>query len=258
MRSGILLITTMILLGFNPADDMAYVQPTSQSDIHHNTWVIASNAAHRISNSGEILATYSNVHLGTPTSVDSTNPFRVMLFYQQHQQLIIVNNHATAIGTPINLSELIMGEITLACRSVRGGVWLYHRDGHELLQTNPQATRIEKRISLPQGQLSGSPNRMLERNGIIYLGIANNHIERVDSYGTTLEPISISYHEWFWVDDTTLWTHWNDYVEKRQLAYLNKKPELFHCPNNSSPLIINGKPLRYENKKLLHCEKLDQ
>lgn len=251
------LLFAIACLGLHINLGIANERSSNQSNNHSNVWIVTSNGVQSISDDGEVLATYYNAHLGNPTSLDCSDPFRIMLFYQQHQQVIIISNNGIAIGKPVNLIDLGVGEISLACRSARGGMWLYHREGHELLRINPQLTRVDQKIALAQTQSNQQPIKMIERNGIIYIGIASQRIERIDSYGTTLEPIELMYNEWFWVDDKYLWTLNENHIEQRQLTQLKSEPKLFHCPHSISPLVINGKPMRYENKKLLRCEKLD-
>jgi hypothetical protein len=233
-----------------------YAYPQDNRLKHY--WVLSGDAIHRISDAGEKLVTYTNRFLGTPASLDPSDPFKVMVFYQQHQQIVLIDNQGVPIGKPITLSNFDVGEIWLACRSARGGIWLYNRNRHELRLTNPQINKIELSIALPRRKTNGYPNKMTEYNGVIYLGVNNQYIERIDSYGAALEPLNITYSNEFLVDDKYIWIRNNDLWEKRPIEKPYEVSDFFACPSTGFPLVFNGKPFYFDGKTLTGCEKINR
>lgn len=255
--SSYLLVTGIALWNIVSLELPATYTYPQENRPKHN-WVLSGDAIHRLNTAGEILATYSNRFLGAPTSIDPSDPFKVMVFFQQHRQIVLIDNKGVPIGKPISLSNLDVGEIWLACRSARGGIWLYNHNRHELQLTNPQINRIEQRIALPRGKTNGYPSKMIEYNGVIYLGINNQYIERIDSYGAALEPLNIAYNNEFWVDDKYIWTRNNDNLEKRPIEKPYEVSEFFACCSSGFPLVFNGKPFYFDGKTLIGCEKLNR
>ncbi len=222
--------------------------PTSE-----DFWVINGSTVQKVDGQGKILSNYHNHSLGSPTSIDASDPFRVMIFYYQHQTLVIINTNGVALGEPISLQDLALGEITLACRSSRGGVWLYHRESSELLLTNPQFSRI---IQSTRVNTWHDPNCLREVNDNVYLGINNASILQIDSYGAKRNELNLLYDGYFLVDANFLWVLNNGLLEKRALLDPTKVVVYFMCRCNSLPLIINGEAKCFDGHKLITCEKI--
>lgn len=216
-------------------------------------WVINGPKVQKINEQGVILTDYHSHSLGVPTNIDTSDPFRVMIFYHQPQTLVILNSDGVAIGEPVSFTDLALGEVTLACRSSRGGAWLFHRESNELLLTNPQFTRIVQRTPI---KTRYSPNCLKEANGLIYLGINNNSIQQLDSYGAKLNEFNILYDGYFMVDANFLWIIHNGLVEKRVIHDPVKIFDFFRCSCNTYPLIIKGEPKCLDGNKLITCEKI--
>jgi hypothetical protein len=216
-------------------------------------WVINGSTVQKIDGQGIILSSYHNHSLGTPTSIDVTDPFRIMVFYHQTQAIVVINTNGVALGKPVSINDLALGEVTLACRSSRGGVWLYHRESNELILTNPQLTHIVQRTRVNSTQ---DPTCLSEANNIIYLGINNTSILLIDSYGAKRNELNILHDGYFMVDADSLWVINNGLIEKRELLEPTKIIDFFMCTCNSNPLIFNGEAKCFDGHKLITCEKI--
>lgn len=216
-------------------------------------WVILDSKVIKIDGNGQTLATYSNHLLGAPTSIDPSDPFRVLIFYQQHQAIVLINTHGVAIGQPIYFTALNLGEITLACRSSRGGAWLYHRETNELLLTNPQFSTIEQRITV-RDKLA--PSHLTEVNNKIYLGFENSSILRFDSYGVEEPALNILFSKWFLVSNEYVWVYYDGIIRMLEIQYPHRIVGIFNCNFNTIPLVINGEAYFYDGIKLIQCKKL--
>ncbi len=224
--------------------------------LQSNVWVIDNNAAIKLDGKGKITARYTNNFLGNPTAIDYSDPFRTIVFYRAHQQIVMLNNDGVAIGQPISLMNFGLGQIWLACRSSRGGVWLYSYKQNQILLTNPQLTRIEQTISLENTTNRKEPDTLLEVDGIIYLGTANHIIERIDAYGTTLAPINAAYDSRFWITNSSLWIENKCRLEKRLISSPNQVDETYTFPCKNIPLIISNKPMHFNGFSISTCEKV--
>lgn len=222
-----------------------------QSDV----WVIENQKVCKVTSKGTVQPVYYNSQLGEPTSIDATDPFRILVFYQQHRQIEILDNHGSRIGNTINLSSLNLGEVSQVCRSSRGGIWLYHRETNELLLTNSQGSRIISQFSLVSHDSKTAPDILVEANGIIYLGFGNS-IERYTPYGVRLEPINISYEHTFIVSNQYLWIVNNGFAESRLLSNTSIVADKFKIPYKKNPVVIGSQLYFLKDGKLNISEKI--
>ena len=221
-----------------------------------NFWLIDGISILKIDGSGNTLAINSNQMLGKPHNVDAADPFRVMVFYQSTQNVAFLDNNASLIGKHVYLGNLSLGEVTLVCRSARGGVWLYHREGWEIVRTDSQVSRIEQRIALPKTFNQSHANFMIEHQKMLYLGVNNELIVPFDLYGLALQPIDIEYNGEFGFYQNNLFAVSNDTVNR--MSIVDKKIfEKYYCPCNSFPLIINNTPHCVIEKSIKPCKKIE-
>lgn len=217
-------------------------------------WYSQGTSVIKINDNSEIQSTYSNLMLGEPSSMDASDPFRIMVFYQNTQSIILINNDATILGKPISLSDLGFGEVILACRSARGGAWVLHRESSEIVLIDSQFSTVEYRFSLQQSIKNSLPNYMVESDGVIYIGLNNKTIVRFDSYGATLPHIQIDYTNTFLVEKKYLWIAFNGIVKRVNLANPDEITKKFHCTCNSLPIIVNEKLACFDGEKFHFCE----
>jgi hypothetical protein len=221
-----------------------------------NYWVVSESKINKINAKGQLVAHFSNILLGNPSSLDSSDPFRVMVFYSQNQSILFLNNDAAIIGKPINIVDIGLGEVVLACRSSLGGIWLLHREKAELLRYNNQLNAIEQRISLDEKFIQYDPKQMTEHGGILYISFNNNRIARFDTYGAQLLPLEILHEGNFRVESNYLWVKYNDFFLKYNLNELDEYPETYRCSCSSIPLTINKVVVCFNGKEFIFCEKV--
>jgi hypothetical protein len=196
--------------------------------------------------------------LGEPSSIDASDPFRILVFYQNSQSLVLISNDATILGKSVNLSDLGLGEVILACRSARGGAWLLHRESSEVVLVDSHFSKIEYRFSLHQTIINKLPNYLKESGGVIYIGLNNKAIARFDSYGATFPPIQIEYTNTFSIDKNYLWAAVNGIVSRVNLSNRDDIAKIFHCTCNSLPIIINEELTCFDGEKFHSCKKIGE
>lgn len=249
---GIIASVILALPIFSSSQSLNIIKPDGIGGF----WYIDGIKTVRVDEEGKTLCSFSNIQLGNPKTVDPTDPFRVIAFFEVPQQIQVISSIGTPLAQPIDLSLLNIGTISVVCKSSRGGVWLYNQEGNEIVLTNNLLTRIEQRISLLNIEPGSVPNFLTEANGILYLGVNNNLIERFDTYGVKLEPLDIEYSEHFIVDNKHLWVQKGNKIEKRELDAPTIVVAEFLCVGKTLPLVIKGKPMSFDGKKFISCEKI--
>ena len=76
---------------------------------------------------------YTNTQLGIITSIDITNPMKILVFYQNFNTIVILDNRLNELTDSINLSEESFGKnVALATVSSNNNLWLYSLDDNVL------------------------------------------------------------------------------------------------------------------------------
>jgi hypothetical protein len=222
-----------------------------------NFWTISDNRVKKIDVNGNALASYLNLHYGKPSSIDASDPFRVLVFFEQSQTLIIINTEATLIGKPIIINDLNLGEIPLVCRSAMGGAWLFQREASEIVRYDAQFSSIEQRISLDRNFSDLKPEYMIESGGLLYISFNSNIILRFDSYGAQLEPLNIQHNGFFRIESNYLFVNYNQFAFGYNLKKPSAAPTHYNCQCNSVPITISGDIACFDGTKFIFCKKIE-
>jgi hypothetical protein len=141
---------------------------------------------------GRRFARYSDLRLGNISAVDATNPLKVVLYYQDYQQVVFLDNQLSVNGNAISLQELGLEQAALVCASVNNSFWVYERRNNELLRFDENARKVASTGNLRQ--VLGAeiaPVQMKEHNNLLYLNSPRAGIHVFDIYGafTKLIPL---------------------------------------------------------------------
>ena len=135
---------------------------------------------------------YSNLALGEITSVDVSDPFKILLFYQRQNQVIFLNNKLAPIGSPVKLDDLGHEDVELVCSSGREGFWIYERMQGQLFHYNNSLKQVHQSISLKSiVDDKMRPAYMTEENDQLYLNIPDFGILVFNQFGGYMYTIPL-------------------------------------------------------------------
>lgn len=153
---------------------------------------IYPNQIIKIGRNGQRQFTYSNNILGEITSVDVSNPMKILVFFKDFSKIAILDNTLTEQGSVVDLNEVSLEETSLVCTSYNNGIWYYNplkfqltRIEHSIISVNISANisnLLNKNIQ---------PNFLVEFNNRLYLNDPIHGILVFDIYGAYLKTIPI-------------------------------------------------------------------
>jgi hypothetical protein len=142
--------------------------------------------------SGKFFARYSNLKLGRITSVDATNPLKILLYYRDFQQIVYIDDQLTANAESISLEELGYEQTDLVCAGANNSFWIYNKQNNELIRFDELSKRVAATGNLKQIlRTEISPNYMIERNNFLYLNSPETGVYVFDIFGTFSKVISL-------------------------------------------------------------------
>ncbi len=149
-----------------------------------NTYVVIGNQLLQFDMNGKPLANFSRNNLGSIRSVDASNPMKIVIFYPDFAQLVILNSKLAEQST-INLRASEINQPIVACGSENGGYWIYDNDDDQLkkLDLNLQIVYQSGNLTQVLGYKI-QPRFLTEGSGYVYISDPENGILVFDLFGT--------------------------------------------------------------------------
>lgn len=157
-----------------------------------NSYLLNNNVLEKYDQEAALLKSYSNKNLGNISSIDASNPLKVLLFYKSFQQIIILDNTLSPSGNSIVLEVLGYNQTTLACLSNNNGFWIFNQQNSELIRFDMTLHKTQQTGNI--SQLTGfavNPNFLMEQYDKVFLNDSLAGILVFDIYGTYNKTIPI-------------------------------------------------------------------
>lgn len=220
-----------------------------QADKFDNVWVVNNHEVICFDKQFKKVGSYSNILLGNPTYIDVLDPFRILVYYQGSQSVVILNNAVAEISEPIKFQDKGISDATLVCRSNKGGFWVFNRNRWEILYFdsgfNPTGEKIIPDITFSDTK----PTFIQENKGILFLAFQNKGICRFDSFGARMGDISIKIDSYFTFIDGSI-----VYSSKGKLfQYIldSNQVKAFDVSFSCIPIKFKGKFLFFNGSELV-------
>jgi hypothetical protein len=193
IKATILIIVSASFISSGPATPVTIRHPNNlfTADNLGNMYVVDGSELLKYLPGGKLAARYSNLKLGDITSIDATNPLKIILYYRDFQQVVFLDNQLSA-NTPLSLEKIGLEQASLVCAASNNGFWVYNRQNNELVRFNETARQIIATGNLKQVlNTEINPDFMVEHNGFLFLNNPANGIYVFDIFGAFSKVISI-------------------------------------------------------------------
>ncbi len=175
-------------------DTLALLQTLSVSanfattDNLGNVYVLGTdNALQKFNSEGTRLARYSNNRLGPATSLDATNPLKVMLWYADFRTVIFLDRSLTELGS-LQLDAAGFSLVRSVAMSFDGNLWAYDEALFKLKKISPEGTILFETQAL--NQMVASPptaDALREIGNRVYLADPRQGVFVFDQYASWIE-----------------------------------------------------------------------
>jgi hypothetical protein len=157
---------------------------------------------------GKSFARYSNLKLGAITTVDVTNPLKILVYYRDFQQIVFLDNQLSANSEAVSLEKLGYEQTELVCAGSNNSFWIYNKQNNELIRFNETSKKIASTGNLKQVlQTDIAPTFMLEHNNYLYLNSPETGIYVFDIFGAFSKIIALRELRNFQVSDNLVYYH---------------------------------------------------
>ncbi|MGF1584699.1 MAG: hypothetical protein ACFCUM_05225 [Bacteroidales bacterium] len=166
---------------------------TLYTDQLENAYFVDGHKLIKISVSTGERIEYGSLSAGRISSADVSNPFQLLIFYRDFNQVVFLNNKLSTIQPPVNLSEVDIEQAALVCSSGRGGFWVYNDLGNRLVYFDRQLRNTNQSMVITSITGSGQiPVFMSEVHSHVYLNISGYGILVFDRFASLIKTIPYS------------------------------------------------------------------
>ena len=170
-----------------------------------NFYLVVKNNIIKYDRNGKLINQYSNQRYGTIQSVDATDPYKIVVFYEDFRVIVILDNQLSENGSPLDMQFSDFDQPILACRAYNTGVWMFDQLLYKLYRLTLSLEVVHNTGNLTQ--LLGyklQPNFMMEYNNTLYLNNPNTGILVFDQFGTYTQNIAIKNLDRFQVTEKAI------------------------------------------------------
>jgi hypothetical protein len=127
---------------------------------------------------------YNLAKHGKPDNIDVYSGDRVVIYFQNDRELIILGDTLEEIIRPIYIEELGMNEISLVFSSEDNGLWFYNSYNNSLTKLNDNFVPVIRSVNLNKFfEYPKAPSFMLSFKNNIYINIPSTGVLVLDVNG---------------------------------------------------------------------------
>jgi hypothetical protein len=162
------------------------------SDNLGNAYAVKGHEIFKYLPNGKLFNRYSNLMLGNITSVDATNPLKLLLFYRDFSKIQFLDNQLSENRGVISLQDLGLEQSILACISFDNGFWVYDQISFSLIRFNQSFDKTQEARNINQNiGYEPQPNFLHEWGDWVYLNNPETGILVFDIFGTYFKTIPL-------------------------------------------------------------------
>ncbi|MFK7807214.1 MAG: hypothetical protein AB8F74_05360 [Saprospiraceae bacterium] len=154
--------------------------------------VTSNNELLKYDQKGQLLFQYNNQRLGDITWVDATDPFHVLLFYQEYFTAIILDRTLNILGE-YQLFDLNITDVNVVAMANDSNLWIFDETSGKLKMISQTGEIVEEsqntRLLLEK---SIQPVNIVATNNRIYINAPESGILIFDNFGTYLKTLPIT------------------------------------------------------------------
>ncbi len=199
---------------------------------------------------------YQNSFLGKITSVDVSNPLRILVFFESSNAIVFINNELSEIEHPIFLDDLGLMEISAICSSNINGFWVYNRlkSRVEFYDENLKLVHAghDQRATI------GENNRILsaQMNGkFLYLNVENVGILVFDMFANYIKTLPIRNAKCFHALSKSIVYGQNNQILEYDFMRL-EKDTILQTPNPIDYVRIYNRNIYYQSGDSLFTQQV--
>jgi hypothetical protein len=173
--------------------------------VKENNTLLKLNAA------GDSIGIFNEIKKGKVTQIDATNPLRILLYFADYNQIVVLNNMLTQ-KTVLKLNSVGLFNSSCVASSADGSIWVFDPVMASLIKLSEQMEVLQTSNLRNQQENPVRPSCMIEFDRSLFLADTIEGIRKFDLFGF----YNTTYH--FPTDNLQLFNNYMVYY-KRPFLY---------------------------------------
>lgn len=155
--------------------------------------VSRDNQLKKINIRGDTLGSYNDIkQYGKLYSIDATNPLKVLLFYKDYGNIVVLDRFLNIRNT-INLRKANIFQVTAICQSYDNGIWLYDEQAARMTRMNDEGVVIDQSADFRQFlDQAPFPKHIIDQERLVYLYDPDQGLYIFDYFGTLRNKVAFT------------------------------------------------------------------
>jgi len=213
------------------------------SDLMHNLYIVQHKKLEKYDENGTLLNSFDHKQYGLITTVDVTNPLKILVYYKDFNMIVFLDKTLSISGSPILLDKLGIEQSSAACTSYGNAFWVYDHTLSRLVRfdKNLLIQNQSNNVTLESGQLE--PVFMTERNNILYIADTAKGVLLYDNYGAYSKTIPLKGLNYLNFDDNQMFYLQSDSL--KSLNLMDFSQETIALPDKNVKIVTTSKNYLY-------------
>jgi len=160
-----------------------------------NLYLIKENRIWMYNNQGDSIALFNSRKYGNVSYMDTSDPYQILVFFQDYGIILFLDNYLSENGDPINLQDLGFDRVSIACLSQESGFWVFDQLRQKAFHLNNNFQITHETVNLSQWfNKTIEAKNLLEYNNQLFLS-DENWLYVFDHFGTFQAKHSINHND---------------------------------------------------------------
>lgn len=152
-----------------------------------------NNQLKKLNANGDSVGVFNNVRqYGKIYSVDATNPLKVLLYYKDFGNIVVLDRFLNVRNT-INLRRVNIFQVKAICQSYDNGIWIYDEQDARLKKLNDEGIIVSQssdfRLFMDKVP---SPVQLIDQDRLVYLYDPDQGLFIFDYFGTMKNKVALT------------------------------------------------------------------
>ncbi len=161
-------------------------------DVLGNIYLINNDYLTKYNKSGKVLSNWSSKNKGRITSVDTSDPMKILVNCGDFGIITLLDNNLNPVSEQISLAEMGFIPPFIVCNASEGGFWLFDNLQLQLIKFSNNLKIIVKSPEIKINEnIPPQPVFMLEYNNNVFISDTNYAVLITDKYGALIRTLPI-------------------------------------------------------------------
>lgn len=163
-------------------------------DEFQNVYVYNTSTIEKFDKSGTNHFVFSALRKGELTSLDVTNPLRLVLYFGENNEVLFLDNTLTEQGETVNFNDLEYYDVGLVCSSFQNHLWVYRIAEQKLVRLSRNGNVVNEtgNLALWLDRSNKEKFTLLKESGnYLYLFSESGLVMVFDHYGTYIRKLEL-------------------------------------------------------------------